>query len=788
MFDSEKDSMKPSLLMLAGSQSAATHNQDQTSQTANQNIDAAEKHRRARAARNATASLPLNNSEQANKNSPLSFNDADGEQRIEPNIAEDKAGSEPLLIEPQSSRERSTSSDRDTFKPMIDPLVIFDTAWRLRRTIIAFTIAGTIAGLVIAVSTPHKYTAYSQVLVDPREVKLVERDLTPQFLGNEAALAIVDSQLQAVLSKPVLDRVIEKLNLDQDTEFNGKERSFNPMTILSKSLAAITGNSQLQTVDRVTLENLRKAVDADRAASTFVFSISAKTKSPTKSALIASAVTEAFIQNQSEKASGNARNATEALSGQLGGLKAAVDEAARRADDFAQANGLAQVKGQTVSDNELVATSAALTEAKSATILAKSRADAAKQLNVDQVVQGALPQTMVTPTLTTLREQYAKLAQNAASLEQALGPRHPRLATAIAARDSARDQINEELSRIVAGTQAELRRAIQNEQETAAALARVKADVDQNSEALITLREMQTEVETARQVYTAALLRSRETGQMENISSVNLSVISEAEAPSRPSSLSRKIILLMGTFSGFALGFGWAFLVGLRECFFPKKQSVAQTPIRPIEPKSEAASVRKQSTEKTTSNTQSKSEKDMYNGTPFYPYAPAQAQQQAQPYAQPMAQPNAYPPHYGQQNQMPAEHYAPQPYYGMQQPPMQPQMAQQQMQQPQYYPYPQPQQMMQPHYAPVQQPMMQPMQQPQWAPPLAPQYAQAPQYQAPQQPQYHHPAPAAPIREAQPVRNRADEAELDELRESLRDIRDVVENLAGLRSSNQRVG
>jgi succinoglycan biosynthesis transport protein ExoP len=82
-------------------------------------------------------------------------------------------------------------------------------------------VAGAVIGVLMALSTPHKYYAESRLFVDPREIRVTEDDVRNQQLSTEAMLAIIDSQLQILSSTSVLEKVIADLGLDRDPEFNG---------------------------------------------------------------------------------------------------------------------------------------------------------------------------------------------------------------------------------------------------------------------------------------------------------------------------------------------------------------------------------------------------------------------------------------------------------------------------------------------------------------------------------------------------------------------------------------
>lgn len=790
MFGNDKDVNKTSLLMLANRENADLRQNERQSNVheLHNSADAVSKHRRARSARKTTkpnsflAALGMQNKEEsveAAAETALPYSDDPS-----PNEAFSGTGHQQDIAEHESMRtahiaqqDYVTSYDAprdEAFKPLIDPMIMISAIWRWRWPIAGLTLIGGVVGAAIALNTPKLYSASTQLIVDPRQVKLVDRDLTPEFLGNEAALSIVDSQLESVLSTPVLKRVITKLNLDQDPEFSGANSSglalFDGIAFV-RSL--FSGETAIDASERETLKNLRESVWASRTPKTFVFSISAESQSPNKAAEIANALSEAFIESQNDKQSDAAKQASNALDGQLGELQAAVESAERRAEEFAQSNNLRRVEGLTLSDTNLVATSNQLTEARAATIRAQSLADAARDVTLNDAINGGLPAELATTALTTFRSQYASLAQNAASLEAALGPRHPRLEQAIVTRNAAREEISAELQRIVAGTQANLRRAVQNEQEISAALARAKSEAGQDGDALIKLRELDAEIAAARTVYQNALLRARETNQLSELSSVNVNILAEADIPSAPSSTSRKIVMAGGMSGGLLLGLGLAFIAGLRDCLTSNKSPDMPSPRSKTRDSSRKRSENYSNREPrstapagslNTTTASAESEQNMYPGAPYYPYATAQhpeahnpsmyPQQQPMPAYVPM-QPHGFPA-YGQPSQG----------YPMQSP-----------QPPAGYLNTYPQQMPTQHYQPHPHMGGYPAQPPHQ--PMMPPAQQYPLAQHWQQPATQQPYPTQQMQE---------DAEMEELRRSVQDIRDVVDQLAQRRGAKRHFG
>ena len=565
--DREKSREKAALLSLAGGTDARRDDAAVTrpagARAGGGKGDAASRHQRARQAREARRQNPLL-AELASPSGP--YGEADGGGEFSDQPAGVPREREAWQFEP-AARLRDSHPDGSTaFQPLIDPALLFTRIWDWRFRIAGLTAAGFIVGCAVALATPHRYTAYAQLLVDPREIKLVGRDIAPDFLPSEAALAIVDSQLELIYSSVVLGRIVDRLGLDQDSEFNGTSEAFGGIFESVRGFIALfSADNQPEERRRATFRNLRDRMEASRQARTFVVNVSATTRDPEKSALIANEAARAYIAEQQAFQSDSARSASSALGARLDTLRKDVEAAESELEAYKASSGLIGPGGRLVTDDQLAAVTAQLAQARADTITSKSRAEAARGVDVSSVITGGLPQDLTSTTLNALRAQHAAQRRQVAALENALGSRHPKLSDARASLDAVEADIAAEIRRIVAGTQADLRRAVENEQALAASLAQLKAESVGNNDAQIRLRELERRLSAAREIYESFLLRTRETGELEVIDRTNIKVISPADTPESPSSMSRKVIAAGFGFSGFLIGLGLAFLAAFRE-------------------------------------------------------------------------------------------------------------------------------------------------------------------------------------------------------------------------------
>lgn len=448
-------------------------------------------------------------------------------------------------------------SHHDDGAPLIDPRHVFRAVRSWKSLILATTMLGGLAGTYVALNTPKLYFSSATVVIDPRNYKVIENDLNPDVFLSEAALAIVDSQVSLMRSPRVLEKVSQKLSLQNDPEFNGSGARG-----IGRFFGFLSGGDN-QDYTSAALEYLAEHMSAERAPKTFVVSIGAYSEDAEKAALIANTIVDIYLEEQSSSRSDTAKRTSGELTARLENLRTDVEKAETAVEAFKAENNLIGAQGRLIEDEEILRVNDQLTAARSNTIALNARAQTAKSVTVDAVASGSLPEEIASTAITGLRSQYVGAKQRIDGLAAKLGPRHPDLQQASNEAESLRNAIIAEINRIRQSIQTDLKRAVETEQSLAARLAQLKARSSGSGEAQVKLRELEREAVSARTVYEQFLLRARETGEQGNINANNVQKISEARASDTPEGASRKLIVLGGLIAGFIAGLGLAMAKGM---------------------------------------------------------------------------------------------------------------------------------------------------------------------------------------------------------------------------------
>ncbi len=438
--------------------------------------------------------------------------------------------------------------------------------------IVLATAAFLIAGAVYLMATPSMYTAYASMIIDTRKVQLFQQQ---SVLGDIPVVDVgtVQTELELLRSDTVSLSVIKDLDLIHDPEF--VPASSGPIGAAIDSVKHLFSTQEAPTEQQLVgraLGIFKSHESAARNGVTYVISIGFTSLDPAKSARIADAIANAYINDQLDSKFQATRRASLWLQSRLGELKVQASDADRAVVDFKQKNNIYTIDstGNLMSDKQLTEVSKQLIDAHAATAEAKARFDRISKITD---VKEGLPDASVADALKNeviikLRSQFLELQSREAIWAQKYGYDHLATANLRSQMQEVRRSIADELSKIGQGYKSDYDIAVARETALHESMASSVSQSNLSSKAQIQLKELESTSQSYRLIYDKFLQRYTEAIQQESFPITEARLISPASVPSYRSSPRASLILGGALLLGLATSFGYACLREFSERVF----------------------------------------------------------------------------------------------------------------------------------------------------------------------------------------------------------------------------
>lgn len=423
--------------------------------------------------------------------------------------------------------------------------------------------------LFTLMATP-RYTAVSQVMLDPRQQKVT--DVQEVLSGLPADSSIVDTEVEVLKSRTLAEKVVSSLHLDVDPEFNPalappglRQVVLGPITgLFGKRAAHPPSAAARQIVQGKVVDAVLKRLKVARSGLTYVISISFQSKSPEKAQLIADTYADKYLLEQLDAKFDATKRATDWLNSRLSGLRQQAETSDAMAHQYEAANGLIGVQsgqGATITQQEISNLNTQIAAAQATQSEAEANLDTARsQLaagSTGEDVGGAL----TSPVIQDLRRQRADISGQVADLSGRYGPRHPEMLKAQRQLADVDAQIHAEIQRIVSNLEAQVQVARQRTASLQGSLGRSKGSLFSSNAAAAHLAELQSRAQSDQQVYQSFLDRFKQTSAQQGIEQSDARVVSYAKVPTLPSYPNIPLNVALGVALGLASALGAMFLM-----------------------------------------------------------------------------------------------------------------------------------------------------------------------------------------------------------------------------------
>jgi succinoglycan biosynthesis transport protein ExoP len=413
------------------------------------------------------------------------------------------------------------------------------------------------------------YTAKATVIVDTNQANVI--DLGNVLGGLAASTAVIDTEVQVMGSKALLEKVVVRENLIEDPEFNpfleieGEDEASGSLHGMILGMIGLreeavdpfeglTEEEQRDMQLQAAVKNLQNKTKVSRVGTTYLLVSEVNSISPVTAATLANAIADQYRIEQLEAKLEATKRANEWLSVKVEDLRDEVTDKERRIEQFRSASGLLSAQGTTLTEQNIATLQQQKLQLRQELARTRARYDSIqRQLNTSGSVD-ALGEVLNSQVISDLRSQQAVVLRKLADLEATLLPRHPDVISARGEAADIQSRIDAEIQRIVTSLGNEVRVAQDQISAIDRSIASSRNELEANNASLVTLRELERDASASRELLNDFISRFKETREQDDLIQADARILSSASVPKSPSSPIKALNLILGIFLGGIVG------------------------------------------------------------------------------------------------------------------------------------------------------------------------------------------------------------------------------------------
>ncbi len=416
----------------------------------------------------------------------------------------------------------------------IDLMALLGTLWRGKWVILLFTVLALFLGGYYAyrMAVPI-YTTTATVALDSQKNNVT--DLTSVMSGLSGDQATINTEVEVMRSRGLIEKLVKALDLTNDPEFNLRLRPKNPYDV-KKFIKRLLGLNQSEPQPNkreildATIDSVLKDISVSNKRQSYVFNITASTTSAMKSAALANKLADLYILDQLDVKFKATEQATKWLTERVAELKVNLETAVKKAKDFNAQAELISPEGLIALQRQVKETRDRIGNSEQALTQQKAYIDALAQAKASGDV-----------------EKMVAVADDR-NLKRVLGM--------LRAGGVGQDTFDAAFATLLQRSQLDYKRSSGQIAALKTSVIKLEGQIKRQSSDLVTLQQLQQEAAANQTIYDYFLNRLKETSVQQGIQKADSRVLSRAVVPMAASAPRKSLILALTALLGLFFGSG----------------------------------------------------------------------------------------------------------------------------------------------------------------------------------------------------------------------------------------
>ncbi|MHA2939514.1 GumC family protein [Vibrio sp. RC27] len=449
-------------------------------------------------------------------------------------------------------------------KDIIDLSYYFKLLKQNWLKITLFTIMVTGLTVLLVLQMTPKYTATATLLIEAQENKVIS---IQEVVGIDSSQKeYYQTQFEILKSIPIAKRVIEKLNLAKNPEFNHHldhkktlMESIKELPLVS-SLLKHDGPKPLQedideAIKQAVINNFTKKLSIGPIRNTQLVKISFTSQDPKLATKIANEVGRSYIEQNLEARLEVTKYASGWIAGRLAELQGQLASSEKALSDYLVQEKLIDDSGiDALASQELANLTQSLSEVRDRRIEVESAYSALRNANTQDVASiTSIPSISTHPQVVAIRKAELEAQNEVNELRKRYGDRHDKMIAAQARLDAVEERAVTTISNLVSGFNKEVQALRRQEASLQATITQRRDEFQSLSVKKNRYASLKRDVATNRDVLNVFLTRQKETSATQDFNSTVARFAAEAEIPQVASAPRKSLIVVLAFITSLGL-------------------------------------------------------------------------------------------------------------------------------------------------------------------------------------------------------------------------------------------
>jgi len=440
------------------------------------------------------------------------------------------------------------------------------------------------------------YTATTVLIYEPHHSNLLA-DLQ-KAIDPSAPDSSIESQIEIIKSRTIIQRVVDALGLVLKAEFNpaiANASANDPQNAgflgklsnkLSTTIRRVIGGgpttnfadpSDNRVMNETVVRNMLERLKVNVVGRSSVITVGFTSEDPNLAKDIVDKIASIYIDNQLELKFQSMKRATTWLNDRLDTLRVQVNSSERAVEEFRAQAGLQEGVSSALVTEEVSKVNTGLIDAQTALASAEANLAQVRSFAKSPGSLASIPEILQSEAIRDLRQQETTALAREAELAARVGARHPDLIESRAQLARLRDRIFEEIGRVSRGVENEVRAARARVDSIRQSLENSQGRASRADAAMIRLRALEREARSDQDLLQTMLSRSKEVGQQYEIEQPDARILSDGYASPEPTFPKTKLFIAASVVIGLVIGLLLAYLAELLDQTFRSVDEIENT-------------------------------------------------------------------------------------------------------------------------------------------------------------------------------------------------------------------